>query len=75
MFLKCPGQDTRNIRAETVQCPNCAYRIEIFSDEVKISCPKCKSLVCRERLPFCVDWCKYAQECVGEEKWKKMKGG
>ena len=75
MMPKCPGQDDRNVKAETIKCPACGYKIEIFSDEVKVRCPKCKDLVCRERLPSCVDWCKHARECIGEDKWKKLKGG
>ena len=54
----CPGQDGRNIKVEILKCNNCGYRIEIFSDEIKVWCPGCKTLVCRLRLPTCVDWCK-----------------
>lgn len=75
MILKCPGQDKRDIKAEIIKCPDCGYGIEIFSDEIKISCPNCKSLACRARLPTCADWCKFAKLCVGEEKWKLLKGG
>lgn len=74
MLNKCPGQDDRNLKSETIQCPDCGYQIEVFSDEVKVRCPGCKNLACRDRLPSCVDWCKYARECVGEERWKKLKG-
>lgn len=73
MMNKCPGQDDRNIKVEIIQCPDCGYQIEIFSDEIKVRCPKCKNLACRDRLPSCVDWCKSARECIGEEKWKKLK--
>lgn len=72
MIFKCPGQDDRNLKVEVIKCPDCGYRLEIFSDEVKVSCPKCKNLVCRERLPSCIDWCKYARECIGEEKYKQL---
>jgi len=75
MFFKCPGQDDRNIKSENIKCPDCGYTLEIFSDEVKVKCPKCRSLVCRVRLPSCVDWCKSARECIGDEKWKELKGG
>ena len=75
MTLKCPGQDKRNIKAEIIKCPDCGYAIEIFSDEIKIRCPKCNNLACRVRLPSCVDWCKSARLCIGEEKWKLLKGG
>ncbi|MFH0935783.1 MAG: phosphohydrolase [Candidatus Omnitrophota bacterium] len=65
MFLKCPGQDDRNITAEMIPCPGCGYEIEIFSDEVKVSCRRCGSPVCNKRLPSCLDWCKSARECIG----------
>lgn len=74
MMSQCPGQDKRNIKSETITCSSCGYAVEMFSDEVKVSCPKCKQLLCRERLPSCVDWCKFAKECVGEERYKKLKG-
>jgi hypothetical protein len=70
MINKCPGQDKRNIKAENIKCPDCGYSLEIFSDEVNVKCPRCNSLVCRERLPSCVDWCKHARECVGEKAYK-----
>jgi len=75
MSTKCPGQDDRNIKSEIITCPECGYKVEIFSDEIKVKCPKCKGLVCKERLPSCVDWCKAARECIGEERWKQLKGG
>lgn len=73
MNSRCPGQDKRNIKARNIQCPACGYKVEIFSDEIKITCPKCKALVCQERLPSCVDWCKAARECVGEERRQELK--
>ena len=75
MNFKCPGQDKRNIKTEMLRCPGCGYEVEIFSDEVKVSCPKCKNLLCRERLPTCIDWCRFAKECIGEDKYKDLKGG
>ena len=74
MIPKCPGQDNRYLKIEILQCLNCGYNLEIFSDELKIKCPKCKTLVCRVKLPSCVDWCKVSRECIGEEKWKQLKG-
>jgi hypothetical protein len=75
MLSKCPGQDDRNLKTEIITCPACGYKVEIFSDEIKVKCPKCKGLVCKERLPSCVDWCKAARQCIGEERWKQLKGG
>jgi len=75
VISKCPGQDDRFIKTESIKCPGCGYIAEIFSDEIKVKCPKCKNLICRSRLPSCVDWCKSARKCIGEEKWKQLKGG
>jgi len=74
MINKCPGQDDRSIKVETIKCPDCGYSVEIFSDEIKVKCPECKNFVYSVRLPSCVDWCKFAKECVGEERWRKLKG-
>jgi len=73
MIPKCPGQDGRDLKVEILTCPNCGYKVEIFSDEIEVKCPKCKVSACRERLPTCVDWCKAARKCIGEEKWKQLK--
>ncbi|NOZ63799.1 MAG: phosphohydrolase [Caldiserica bacterium] len=70
--MKCPGTDTRFLRVGVHKCPNCGYEVEIFSDEVRVKCPKCKKYVYREELPSCIDWCKYARQCIGEERWKEL---
>lgn len=75
MVFKCPGQDNRNIKACDSKCLFCGYAIEFFSDEMKVRCPECKNLMSRDKLPSCIDWCKSAKECIGEEKWKQLKGG
>jgi uncharacterized paraquat-inducible protein A len=72
---KCPGQDSRKALPENITCANCGYIAEIFSDEIKANCPKCKNLIYRGRLPSCLDWCKAARDCIGEERWIKLKGG
>ncbi len=75
MIDKCPGQDKRNIKSEIIKCFGCGYEIEIFSDEIKVKCPECSVLVCRDRMPSCVDWCKAAYRCIGIDKWQQLKGG
>ncbi len=65
----CPGQDKRKIRPEPIICTCCGYEAEIFSDEIKATCPRCRQVLCREVLPTCVDWCNSAKECVGEEAY------
>jgi len=72
---KCPGQDSRKAQAESIVCRSCGYSAEIFSDEIKVRCLRCKNLICKERLPSCVDLCRAARDCIGEEKWRKLKRG
>jgi hypothetical protein len=74
MLNQCPGQDRRKATAENIICANCGYPAEIFSDEIKVVCPKCKNLICKDRLPSCLDWCKAARECIGEERYKQLMG-
>lgn len=74
MIFKCPGQDNRDLKSEILKCAECNSEVEIFSDEVRVKCPKCSKLICSSRLPSCVDWCKQAKGCLGEERYKQMKG-
>jgi NADH pyrophosphatase NudC (nudix superfamily) len=71
MISKCPGQDKRNIRPQIIDCPYCGYAVELFSDELKTNCPKCGNCVYKDRLPSCIDWCKSARDCIGEETYRE----
>jgi len=73
MTSKCPGQDMRNLRVSLHKCPNCGAEVEIFSDELKVRCHKCGTKVFREKVPSCIDWCAYARQCLGEERWKELR--
>jgi HD superfamily phosphodiesterase len=69
MLNNCPGQDKRKIAPEPIICSSCGYEAEMFSDEIKASCPQCRQVFYREVLPTCVDWCACAQECIGEQEY------
>jgi hypothetical protein len=72
MNFKCPGsQSFSQPHPECIKCPFCRGEIEIWTDEVKTTCPKCKKEVVRGQLPSCLDWCKYAKECLGDEDYRK----
>lgn len=72
MIDKCPGsQKFRNPRPENIVCPFCKAEVEIWTDEVEASCPGCKKAVTRGPGQGCLDWCKFARECIGEDKYKK----
>jgi len=74
VYRQCPGQDSRNLRVELHKCPNCGHEVEIFSDEIKVRCSRCGENVFRERTPSCIDWCASARQCLGEERWRRLKG-
>ena len=52
-------------------CPQCGAETEIFSNEIKVACSKCGFVIYNDLL-FCVQWCKNAQECVGEETDRRL---
>jgi len=74
MYSKCPGQNPRNLRAALYRCPNCGAEVEIFSDEMRVKCGECDEYIYRDRIPSCIDWCASARQCLGEERWKELRG-
>jgi len=72
MIFKCPGsQNFNQPHPEYIKCLFCHAEIEIWSDEVKAVCPGCGKETVRGQLPSCLDWCKYAMECLGKEAYEK----
>lgn len=72
---RCPGaSDIVRPTLVIVKCRACGNEVEMFTDEFKTTCDKCGATVFREETPSCIDWCKYAKECIGEEKYKQIKG-
>ena len=43
-------------------------RVELFK------CPKCGTMIFKEQLPTCIEWCSSARQCLGEERWKALMG-
>ena len=72
----CPGSRTiRQPVPENVVCPHCNKEVEIWSDELRATCPNCGTRVFREQQPSCIDWCPHAKECVGPEIYERLKSG
>jgi len=68
----CPG--SANLRTPSLavkQCPQCGAEVEVFSNDVSVACPGCDFTVYNDLLS-CVQWCKYAKQCVGEEVYRKL---
>jgi len=74
MRLRCPGQDFRWLTADLYKCQSCGAEEEIFSNETKARCHECGEWVYKEKVQSCADWCASARECLGEERWKELKG-
>jgi len=72
MLDHCPG--VSNLRTPTLaikKCPQCGEEIEIFSNEMKAECSNCGFIIYNDTVS-CIQWCKYARECVGEEMYNTI---
>jgi NADH pyrophosphatase NudC (nudix superfamily) len=74
MFEYCPGAAGLRTPTLTIRtCPQCGAEIEIFSNEVKAVCENCGFVIYQD-IQSCVQWCKYARQCVGEETYQRIIG-
>ncbi|MFC1590324.1 HD domain-containing protein [Candidatus Omnitrophota bacterium] len=72
MISNCPGaQRFRQPEPEAMKCPHCGRELEIWTDEPKTECPACKNTVTRKDGQSCLDWCRYAKDCVGADIFGK----
>lgn len=72
MVDQCPGAiNIRMPRLELKECPKCGEEIEVFSNDTSAQCPRCGFVIYNDLLS-CVEWCEYARECVGDEKYERM---
>lgn len=71
---QCPGQDSRKLTISYHPCSNCQKPVEFFSDEVRVRCPHCKTIVVKEQMPSCVQWCQAARQCLGPELYEMIMG-
>ncbi len=65
----CQGKPQLKIIDKT--CPNCGAEVEIMSVDTEAVCEKCGFTIYNDTLN-CVQWCKYAKKCVGEEMYEHM---
>ncbi len=66
----CQGKPRTPTIIEKI-CPQCGELIEMFSIDTQMACEKCGFVAYNDTLS-CVQWCKYAKECVGEEMYEAM---
>ena len=72
MFDKCPGADIfRTPTLKIKKCPHCASEIEIFSNERAAKCSACGLMIYND-IQSCIQWCRYAKECLGEKEYNRL---
>ena len=52
-------------------CPQCGGEVEIFSIDTQVACENCGFVIYNDSLS-CVQWCKYARKCVGDEMYEHL---
>ena len=52
-------------------CPRCGSVIELFSTDTEVACENCGFVAYNDTLS-CVQWCKSAKTCVGEEMYQQL---
>ena len=52
-------------------CPQCGNPVELFSTDTEVTCDKCGFVIYNDMLS-CVQWCKYARKCVGDQMYEQM---
>lgn len=72
MIFNCPGaKNFRQPHPEIMKCPHCSREVEIWTDELQTPCAHCQGKVTRPEAPGCLEWCSYAQECIGGEAYNQ----
>lgn len=72
MVDPCPG--AANLRITTLSIknvPGVAGDVELYSSDISVKCSNC-GFVVYNNIASCVQGCRYAKECVGEEMYNKV---
>ena len=76
MSSYCPGaKQFIQPKPEDRKCPSCGVEVEVWTDELKATCPRCKKTIMREGAPACLEWCAYAKQCVGTQVYDEYMEG
>ncbi|MCI6174480.1 MAG: hypothetical protein MR671_09530 [Clostridiales bacterium] len=70
IFEGCQSK-AKEISIEERRCPNCGHEVEIFSVDTEVVCENCGFVIYNDKLS-CVQWCKYAKQCVGEQRYNQL---
>ena len=67
--IRCPGQNTLFWKPDDiydVKCPNCGAPVEFWKDDSKRSCKCGHRFLNPKRDLGCLEYCKYAEDCMPE---------
>ena len=70
IFEGCQSK-SKEISLEEKICPQCGNPVEVFSIDTEVTCDRCGFVIYNDTLS-CVQWCKYARQCVGDEMYERM---
>ncbi len=71
---RCPGRDKDSLKAGVYRCPHCGNEVEMFTSESMVRCGKCGHYVYREQVTPCVEWWALARQCLGDKRWRALRG-
>ena len=71
MILEGCQSKSKEISIEERICPQCGHEIEIFFVYLEAACEHCGFVIYNDQLS-CVQWCKYARQCVGDRMYENM---
>jgi len=72
----CPGAKLfKEVVPDYIHCPQCHTEVEIWSDEPYVRCPDRGGLVMHDAGVSCIDWCAFAAECIGVQKYERLQQG
>ena len=68
----CPGAARVKGTPEIIEkiCPECGREIEMFTSDAYAQC-EC-GFIAYNDAQSCIKWCKFAEECVGEEIYEQF---
>lgn len=70
LYSGCQSKSKEISIAEKI-CPQCGNPVEVFSTDTEVVCDKCGFVIYNDMLS-CVQWCKYARQCVGDAMYEQM---
>ena len=71
MILQGCQSKSKEITIQDKICPRCGQEVEIFSVDTQAVCENCGYVIYNDTLS-CVQWCRYAKQCGGEETYERL---